>query len=275
MTTPNALAPTVAMGSHYEAATSSGPVRLVILGMDPARHAADAAVALDDCADLLDELDAWLGNTLDWRWCRSFQGDPATSVSLAARIGLAWREGPGGPPRCRIELPWAMLRALGAPRQTLHTRLVWPEVPVILSLATFDLEPGESLALEPGGAVLLPDSFSADWRGRLRAVDEPVGSGVPLSFGTPGRPQVLPLPADGAAAAEPLRYEVRMFGPSLVRADRLAGWSGWDFRLPDTPARLWRCGTDEDPAECVATGQLIPWGAGFALLVESAWKPRT
>ena len=40
MTAQDALAPTVTMGSHYEAATASGTVRLIILSIDPARLAA-------------------------------------------------------------------------------------------------------------------------------------------------------------------------------------------------------------------------------------------
>src|ERR1700758_5381682 len=75
-----------------------------------------------------------------------------------------------------------------------------------------------------------------------------------------GRARVLAETATLPTACELRHYEITMVAPRLIAADRVLGWSGWDFELPDTPLRMWRRNTAEDPGECVAAGHLIPWG---------------
>ncbi len=266
----------------FEAPTAEGTVRLWVPGS--VRHAADAAVALQSCAPLLDALDSWFGFAPAWRWCAP--GTPSSGVPAHARAtwhreastpatpaGAACRiDAPAGG-ACRIELPWPLLRQLDAPPVPLAAQLHWSAAPATLVLAQMQLDEVELESMEPGGAVLLPCSMSAPWQGWLRAADESAaaGSGLPVLLASPWQAQPL-APSDRAAPAErsdPGLYEVRLSLPRPFDAAQLAGWVSADPGEPEARASLWRCAGDGGSARYLASGALMPWGDGWALHLET------
>jgi hypothetical protein len=270
---------TTAACVRYEALSPYGVLRLALHGVAPPRHAADAAVALMRADALLDALDAWTGLDADWRWI----GEAAEPASTAAARAHAFEPGAGDgePPRATLELPWALLRSLPAPPASLQERLRWTAVPAVLTVSWLALTVDERRALEPGGAVLLPESLGEVWGGTLRAAAELAasGGGVPLTIHLPQPPRLpgrgerpaplpAPLPATTTADGEAL-CEVRLASARDLGADRLAGWAAGELPEVGTRASLWRCGGAGGGARCLASGHLIPWGDGWALLLET------
>jgi hypothetical protein len=247
----------------YDAATPFGPVRLTARGETPVRHAADAAIALIRHDSLLDALEAWIGQPLDWRWTASPQ--PAS----VARVAICTSD-----PGCEVALPLTLLRALPAPQDVLRQRLRWPEVPVVCAIAALNIPADEMAQLEPGGAVVLPDSLRPDWHGVLRALEAPAAdAGVPVALPSPATPGFAPrLRAraerqHAASAAQP--YEVRLAAPRTLPGEYLTGWSDRSLGDLATQASLWRVAVAASPACCLAIGRLIPWGTGWALAIET------
>ncbi|HTT11050.1 MAG TPA: hypothetical protein VMG60_09195 [Burkholderiaceae bacterium] len=265
-------------GAWFEAAAPGGPLRLYASGT--ARHAADAAVALARCEPLLDALDDWSGTALDWRWIAA----PAAVTSAASHARAHWtpETNPTGKREvgCRLELPWALLRSLPAPDQTLARQLHWADVPVTLAVARLWIEPDELGLLERGGAVVLPESMQAGWQGVLRALDEPAtpGHGVPVTLASPWAPRRVrvapPAPARAAAVGAGTACEVRLAIPHAVASDRLSGWFEGDVGAVGVRAGLWRCASEREPAVCLAAGELMPWGDGWALAIEDLYEIR-
>jgi len=254
----------------FEAPTAECTVRLSV--HDSVCHAADAAVALDACAALLDALDGWFGFAPAWRWCAP--GTPTGNLPPHARS--QWHREPdaGAPgPACRIELPWSLLRQLDTPPASLAAQLHWYGAPATLVLAQLQLDDAEIELIEPGGAVLLPSSMIAPWQGWLRAADEgaAAGRGLPVRLDNPWQPQVLPAgertpPAEGTDAQ---LYEVRLSLPRPLDAAQLAGWHAIAASEPDARATLWRCAGDGASSRYLASGVLMPWGDGWALHLET------
>jgi len=258
-------------GSWFEAVTPDGSVRLYASGT--ARHASDAAVALARCEALLDALDAWLSTALDWHWIAA----PASVTSTASHARAHWRPDEAAKTRkdagCRLELPWTLLRAVPAPEEALARQLQWADVPVVLSIARVPIERADLDLLEPGGAVLLPESMQPSWHGVLRAVDESCSSasGVPVVLASPTSPRRVPNGPRGKGRAEAagarVACEVRLAVPHAVPGDRLAGWFEGDLGAVGPRADLWRCASERETAVCLATGELMPWGDGWALAI--------
>ena len=265
-------------GAWFEAAAPGGSLRLYASGT--ARHAADAAVALMRCEALLDALDEWLGAALDWRWIAA----PAAVTSTASHARAHWRPDDAEKGKkeqgCRLELPWSLLRAAPAPDETLARQLHWADVPVVLAIAQFSIERGELSLLEPGGAVVLPASMQAGWHGTLRAVDEPLSasSGVPVALTSPWSPRRVRAGAHSdtreRAVEKRVACEVRLAVPHAVAADRLGGWFEGDLGEVGSRAGLWRCATEREPATCLAAGELMPWGDGWALAIRDLYEIR-
>jgi hypothetical protein len=254
----------------FEAPTAEGTVRLSAPGT--VRHAADAAVALQACAPLLDALDQWFGFAPAWRWCAP--GTPATSNG-AAHARATWHGEATTPAMpavtCRIELPWPLLRQLDAPPAPLAAQLHWSAAPATLVLAQMSLDDVELDMMEPGGAVLLPCSMVTPWLGWLRAADEDAtaGSGLPVALAEPWQARALP-PAERAAPPESndaTLVEVRLALPCPLIAAQLAGWINIDRADPEARASLWRCAGGG--ARYLASGALMPWGDGWALHLET------
>jgi hypothetical protein len=275
---PRPTDPSGLSGAWFEASAGTATLRLYAGGAP--RHAADAAVALARCETLLDGLDAWLGTALDWRWIAA----PASVTPNATHARVHWRPAEATRDRkdiaCRIELPWALLRTLPAPDETLAAELHWPEVPVVLALAQVPIAAAELAALEPGGAVVLPDSMSPRWLGSLRSLDEPCtpDAGMPVSLASPWAPRRIALgaraEARGEAAVDKIPCEVRMSAPNVVTGDRLTAWYEGDIGAVGGQAGLWRCATEREPAVCLAIGELMPWGDGWALAIQQVSEIR-
>lgn len=262
LATPTEAPVSPGAGPCFAAATPLGTVRLAAGGPDP-RHAVDAAIALGRCEALLDALDDWLGEPLDWRWIPT-----AAACAGGGRATACWRADPAA--TVRVELPWALLRALPAPAGALAAGLDWTEVPVVLALDRFEIDADELALLEPGGAVVVPASFEPGWRGRLRAVDEDAGAGVPVALPSPWAPR-LTVAGDAAADAPGTACELRLSLPRALPGDRLAGWrdAPLDGAATDAAAAsLWRLAPGAAP-RCLALGRLAPWGPGRALLVDA------
>lgn len=269
---------TALAGAWFEAAAPGGSLRLYASGT--ARHAADAAVALGRCEALLDALDAWLGTMLDWRWIAA----PAAVTSTASHARAHWRPDEAAKGKkdqgCRLELPWSLLRVAPAPDEPLARQLQWADVPVVLSIAQLTIGRDELALLEPGGAVVLPASMHAGWHGVLRAVDEACAptTGVPVALASPVSPSRIKAGGRPEGRAEAARdsvaCEVRLGLRHAVPGDRLAGWFEGEFGEVGPRAGLWRCATDREPATCLANGELMPWGDGWALAIGDLYEIR-
>jgi hypothetical protein len=268
---------TALAGAWFEAAAPGGSLRLYASGN--ARHAADAAVTLGRCDALLDALDAWLGTVLDWRWLAA----SASVTSTTSHARAHWRpdEAKGRKDLgCRLELPWSLLRAAPAPDEALARQLQWADVPVVLSIAQLAIGRDELALLEPGGAVILPASMQPSWHGALRTVDESCApaNGAPVALASPWSPRRIKagarLEARAEAAGDRVLCEVRLGIRHAVPADRLAGWFEGEFGDVGPRAGLWRCANDREPATCLANGQLMPWGDGWALVIGDLYEIR-
>ena len=254
----------------FEAATPFGAVRLQLPGAGVGMvDACEAALALHACDELLCALDAWAGLALDWRW----PAVPSPGGGMLACVH--WRPASAPAQHALLEMPWALLRSLPAPSGTIAAGLEWPPLPVLLAVSQFRLEPAELDRLEPGGAVVLPDSLLRPWQGLLRAADEPAcpGAGVPVVLDTPTVPRLAGAPQRRAGGSadhdERIACEVRLAVAHPLPSDRLAGWVEGEALADVGPsAALWRCAGERTSALCLAAGRLMPRRAGWALAVE-------
>ncbi|HET9645889.1 MAG TPA: hypothetical protein VFP68_21615 [Burkholderiaceae bacterium] len=277
---PDSDEPTLVFGVDFEVITDAGTVRLQL--QTPAvRHAVDAALALQRCDELLESLQRWTGFGLDWHWCpRAAARLPATT-----HAGVRWALQPDSDatlPPCgvapplqgRLDIPWQLLRELPAPDEDLAPCLEWTHVPVVLAVSEFSLSGEELSQLEPGGAVVLAESLSPVWQGRLRAAEESscAGAGVPVSLSLPSACRLAGRASHdiGGRLDERIPCEVRLAMPSTLPGDRLAGWSEGDL-LPEPSSRasMWCLPPGTSDAMCIAVGRLMPWADGWALAVES------
>lgn len=250
----------------FEAATPHGPIRLTALDAETVRHAAEAAIAFARFALPAAAIEAWvspsLGAPLDWRW------RPSPSLPLAA--AALWGDEAGARPTtpCRIEFPLTLLRALPAPPEPIAALLRWESIPVVLAAATLDLGADELEALEPGGAVVLADSLRGTWLGSLRGAEEPADCGLPVRLGVAPDFSVQVLTSGKVAASK--HFEVRLSARATLPADQLAGWSKHSLDNVAMHASLWRAAGAAPRS--IAKGRLIPWGAGWALAIESVCR---
>ncbi|EHR71416.1 hypothetical protein BurJ1DRAFT_2587 [Burkholderiales bacterium JOSHI_001] len=254
-------APAPTQGTRFEAPTPQGLLQLLArTDLDSATCAAQAAVLLEGCAELLGALDAWWGQDLAWRW-------PASNPVLTPGA-----DGPHWPAAAsQLVAPWSLWRALPAPPPVLAQGLLWPEVQALLSLGWLALDPAELAALEPGGAVLLPPAPGSSGAPacRLRAQDEAAGPQVGLALAwQPGAPPRRLPP--GHTEADPCGVfasgalcELRLAHPLTLPGHQFTGWADpvWPSAAPE--AGLYRNGA------ALALGTLVPWGDGWALLVKS------
>jgi hypothetical protein len=254
---PPRLDDVVADAASFTAETPHGAARLRLAA--GARHAVDAALALHRCDELLCALQAWSGLPLEWRW----EGTDAPPHSTASQQACA--QSPHG----LLALPWTLLRALPAPDAALATQLQWPTLPAVLAVSRLRVAADELALLEPGGAVVLPDSLVPAWHGLLRAADEPASAGVPVALSSPDAPVLASRGAFPSAAASGddsrIACEVRLSMPHALAADRLAGWCVDEPLNAGPCASLWQCA----PARPLATGRLLPWGDAWALAIEA------
>lgn len=255
-----------ALGTWFEAPTAHGPLQLY-LGepQGPATHACGAALALNRASRLLDGLDGWLGDAApDWRW----QPDTTTQRG-PTMLRLPWRDS------ChQLIAPWGWLRSLPPPPQALAAGLHWPAIDAVLAIAQLPLRPDELQQLERGGAVVLPESMRPGWTGQLRTHAEAPAAGIAVALDEPAQPRVLPgtpLSNPGTHAATGRACEVRLHLSHAVPADHLAGWRGESLQQalsPHLAASLWQHAAAREPARCLAHGRLLPWGDGWALLID-------
>ncbi|HEY1392780.1 MAG TPA: hypothetical protein VFV25_05365 [Methylibium sp.] len=243
------------MSICFTAATPDGRLRLQCPAR--ARHAADAALALLRCDPLLVALQDWTGLPLDWRW------EPAAAPLPAAgpHAWALWRLRDDG----LLALPWSLLRGLPAPPASLAALLQWPALPAVLSISQLRLDGDELSQLEPGGALILPESLLSPWHGLLRAAGEPAEAGIPVALPSPTAPRLAAGDARSIAPPGAGDYEVRLALPDPVPADRLTGWFDGEALAAGPDAGLWR----HAGAVPLAAGRLMPWGDGWALAIET------
>jgi hypothetical protein len=266
----------------FEAPSSFGALRLQIDGAAAAGRAAEAAVVLQRSAALLDAFDDWSGLDADWRWIEP----PELALSASTHVWVDWTpieagtDASGDPPiSARLELPWALLRRLPAPPDALQPQLHWPAVPTALVISRPKVGEADLSALEPGGAVLLPESLGRSWQGVLRALDEPAEAGVPLALPSPWTPRVLAQAAAPAGTGEPavppadaggsIACEVRLATRRALAADQLAGWHADEAIEVGQHASLWHWPAAGEPAIYLASGRLMSWADGWALALEA------
>lgn len=292
-TIPNGTASAADVGpvsTWFEAPTPSTALRLRVGGAaGPARHAADAAITLQGCATLLDALDDWIGFDLAWRWTEA----PAPSLAERSHVRADWH--PAGSEvgtqatssAAMLELPWALLRGLSPPTDTLAQQLLWPDVPAAIVISRLRVDAQALRAIEPGGAVVLHESMHPDWQGVLRAADEPadVDAGVALDLSSPLAPRLIEPKLRYAAAVgrivdlpdpdQPIVCEVRLGTARVFGVERLAGWCGGELGELGPQASLWRRAGVHEPSRCLASGRLMPWGNGWALALEAVGEGGT
>jgi len=256
-----------ASAAWFEATTDAGLVRLSI--RTPVRHAADAAIALAECDSLLGALDAWCGAPLHWRWIGS-SPERRTAAEVAS---ASWSPvGAESLPTALLEISWSLLRGRPAPSGGFADALRWARVPAVLAISQQQLSADELALLEPGGAVLLPESLSSPWRGLLRSAIEPArpGAGVPVELLSPDAVRGIPLELRGSVpAAVDSTHEVRISMAGVVGCDRLAGWFDGGVGPASPAAGLWSRGEPGVPPHCLAQGELVPWGDGWALAIRT------
>jgi hypothetical protein len=269
--TPMSAAPTAAL-TRFDALARGGALSLHVEGT-LAAHAAQAALLLDRCDALLDALDAWLHMALDWRWVPEPQADAAPRPCATARCTIEGDAQPASPLACRLELPWPLLRSIGAPADALSARLQWRAVPAVLVVSQPAIDEAELRLLERGGAIVLPESMRPPWRGHLRVPNEAPGDGVLVDLPAADTAQLLGHAAPESAAALPSGgrpfCEVRMTPTRALNPSHLAGWAeGTTIELAPR-ASLWRCAGPTEAERYLAGGRLLPWGDGWAMLIES------
>ena len=275
----------------FEASVPQGALRLRVRA-PAACNAAVAAIALDECNDLLQAIDSWLALELDWNWVHGHEPSSA-SVALAAcdpsgdRPGTEPSAGPPAGPsaapsadafgRGRLEVPWLLLRAVRPPPPLLARRLQWQDMPAQLTLSPLLLDDAELSAIEPRGAVVLPESMRAGWSCRLHVPDVAPERGIAVAVETSaasaqagsssGSPLPAPLPSGGSSVCR-----MRLPIPRPLGTSFLAGWSVPPLSMDDLTHRrteLWLMPPGTGTSSCrLAAGSLIPWGQGCALLVE-------
>jgi hypothetical protein len=257
-------------GTRFQAETRGGTMTLRLDG-PPASHAAEAALLLDRCDQLLDALDAWLHMAIDWRWLDADASAAATTPCATATCAIAQDEPSLRALQACIDVPWPLLRSVDAPPETLAHELQWRAMPALLVLSQPAIDESELRLLEVGGAVVLPESMRMPWPGRLRAADEAACDGVVLEVSTPDSarlPERRPLPLDRPTAERP-PCEVRVAATAPLAPAQLAGWATGSTLELAPRASLWRCAGPTEPERYLAGGRLLPWGDGWAMLVES------
>ncbi len=260
--------------TFFAAGAPGGPLRLEVACRE-ARHAVDAVLALAACEELLCELQAWTGLPLDWRWAAAPRRHAGAPGLASANWSVSRTDDDVHAVHGVLEVPWTMLRELPEPEGVLGRRLQWTARPAMLAISQWCADDGEFSLLEPGGAIVLSESFDEGWHGLMRAADEPAmhGLGVPFAMPWP-RPGVVSagrarpiLPSDAHPAWVPC--EVRINMPPL-HADVLAGWrAGMALPAAGPRASLWRCDGDHGAAKRLADGMLMPWGEGCALFIDT------
>jgi hypothetical protein len=257
--------------TRFDAATRFGAMSLQVDGA-PAAHAAAAALLLDRCDSLLDALDAWLHVALDWRWIEATSADEAARPCATAQGTIEGDDPVAAAQSWRLEVPWALLRSLGAPPEALAQRLQWGTVPAVLVISQPAIDEAELRLLERGGAIVLPESMRSPWHGLLHAPEESAGHGLVVELPTADSVRLAGAPAAAGDLAEPTgrRFcEVRMTTTAPLPAEQLAGWAEGSTVDLAPRASLWRCAGPSGPERYLAGGRLLPWGDGWAMLIES------
>jgi hypothetical protein len=257
--------------TRFDAATRFGAMSLQIDGA-PAAHAAAAALLLDRCDALLDALDAWLHTALDWRWIEAVPAADAARPCARAHGAIAGDDASTAALTWRVEVPWALLRSLGAPPEALAQRLHWGAVPAVLVVSQPAIDEAELRLLERGGAIVLPESMRAPWQGLLHAPQESAGDGLVVELPSADSVRLGSAPAAARDPAEPTDRpfcEVRMTTSGPLRPEQLAGWADGSTVELAPRASLWRCAGPSGSERFLAGGRLLPWGDGWAMLIES------
>jgi len=263
-----ALAPEM---TRFDAATRFGVMSLQVDGA-PAANAAAAALLLDRCDALLDALDAWLHVALDWRWVDAAPADQAPRPCASAQGAIDGDDSSAGALAWRLEVPWALLRSLSAPPESLAKHLQWGVVPAVLVVSQPAIDEAELRLLERGGAVVLPESMRAPWRGRMHAPQERAGDGLVVELPAADSARLAAATMTTAGSSEPdgrPSCEVRMTTAAPVAPAQLAGWAPESTVDLAPRASLWRCAGPTEPERYLAGGRLLPWGDGWAMLIES------
>ena len=252
----------------FVAAHPAGSLRLRLPNPTADGTAAGAAIALDGCDGLLAALDGWMTTELDWQW--EDEQRPATvgatnNTASAVATASGWR----------LEAPWSLLRSNAAPPAPLASCLRWDDTPALVTLCRLFLDEAEQAAIEPGGAVVLPDSLRPGWRGwlHLPGEDPEQGLPVPLEGPIPAHPGSArsPEPApSNAGAMRPCQVRLALHRP--LSASWLAGWQDPGALLAEPAARmaeLW-IGPFEaaGASRLLAHGRLLPWGHGWAMMID-------
>ncbi len=271
----------------FIADSGAGPLGLgVPCGAAAPPHAAAAAVLLADAEPVPAALDIAQGEPLAWSWvAQPHAPAPGPSSGLVLRSRT-------DPATC-VHLPWAWWRARQSRAHAVADwaeAFEWPEVPATLRAGRLRLSAQELDDLEPGGAVLWAAPAARGWRAALVPdacqdallevwlAGPPGASPLSPRLAAPGEP---PLPADGGDLPVPephdadgtgrlceLRFElVRPLSPRLLAG---AGEAGGATPGPTRSlVQLWQCAERRQPECRLASGHLLPWGDGWALVIDS------
>lgn len=235
--------------------------------------AVDAAMALQGAEPWIESIEDWLGFGV--------VPSPLAVSDSTADAALFDRHVCLAHPTqgMRLHLPWAALRNVGAPPQSL-TDWHWRAVHCVVLLDTVTLDAFDAANLCEGAMLLLPASFTSPWVGRVQA---DLGAGCEAFFGA--QFQVLPegvsvlISAIPAAAPKMGCALVRSLNGLAVDPRRLLGWSqsvedGAGIEITaGTAAEIYIAASSHGAARCVS-GHLIHAGGGWGVLL-SGTPPAT
>jgi len=152
---------------EFETPVPDGAIGLHVPAVDDsAADTVAAAAALERCEPLLAALEAWLGVALDPAPLLAGAERPPPTGRLTATV----TQGTLAPAGTRLFIPLSSAQRSGPlPNALQRGALVWASLSFEVELARYAEPPLPRSGLATGGMLLLPRSFDAPWRVRLRS----------------------------------------------------------------------------------------------------------
>lgn len=233
-----------------------------------------------EAAAALYQAERWLPALEDWLGCGLLPRLSSVTEPLAEALMFDQHLRVTHPELdAELHLPWSTLRALRTPPPTQFTHWTWHPLACALVLDALPLGDGDLAGLEAGALLLLPASFAGPWQAGL----VPAGGRGEVHparlYESHGRLCVAAAGEGEAPAIAGDHATVRFRQPLLVPPADLLGWSGAKPAALEAPlllsahAMMVHGGAATLANRPLATGQLIPVGAGFALRLDGVPLP--
>lgn len=259
----------------FMAGTSAGAMGFCLprVGTDcsqPGRMVLDAAMALARAEPWLSVMETWLGHGLVPNL--SSVTDPLLVRGMFTHHATLHERASGA----TVYLPLEVLRSLAPPP---HALSVWAWAPLQCEviLDAVQLSESDRRDLRPGALVILPASFCATWQALLRPEGKRCSHHSASLHEANGR---LLVTRDSALAHPPAGAIVSLVRPMAFSLHELMDWPLPAGALPevhwvtDVSVRITEAasptkGAAGAPARPMATGHLMPLGAGHAVRIDA------